>query len=31
MTRMNDHPTLITETIQGEQRLLGIITPFDLL
>lgn len=31
LPRMNDHPTLVTEKIQGEERLLGILTPFDLL
>jgi hypothetical protein len=31
LPRMNDHPTLVTEEIQGEERLLGIITAFDLL
>jgi CBS domain-containing protein len=31
LSRMNDDPTLVTEKIQGEERLLGIITAFDLL
>ena len=29
--RMNDRPTLVTEKILGEERLLGILTAFDLL
>jgi len=28
---MNDDPTLVTEKIDGQERLLGIITAFDLL
>lgn len=31
LRRMNDDPTLVTEKIQGGERLLGIITAFDLL
>ena len=31
LTRMNEDPTLVTEKIDGEERLLGIITAFDLL
>lgn len=31
LTRMNDDPTLVTEKIEGQERLLGIITAFDLL
>jgi len=31
LTRMNEDPTLVTEKIEGEERLLGIITAFDLL
>jgi CBS domain-containing protein len=31
LPRMNDDPTLVTEKIDGEERLLGIITAFDLL
>ena len=31
LPRMNDRPTLVTEKIEGEERLLGIITAFDLL
>ena len=31
LSRMNDDPTLVTEKIDGAERLLGIITAFDLL
>ena len=31
LLRMNDDPTLVTEKIVDEERLLGIITAFDLL
>jgi len=31
LQRMNERPTLVTERIQGEDRLLGILTAFDLL
>jgi CBS-domain-containing membrane protein len=31
LAQMNDDPTLVTQMIDGEERLLGIITPFDLL
>lgn len=31
LLRMNDHPTLVTEKILGEERLVGILTAFDLL
>jgi CBS domain-containing protein len=31
LQRMNDDPTLVTEKIDGQERLLGIITAFDLL
>jgi CBS domain-containing protein len=31
LQRMNDDPTLVTDKILGEERLLGIITAFDLL
>ena len=31
VAKMNTHPVLVTERIQNEDRLLGIITAFDLL
>jgi len=31
LPRMNDRPTLVTEKFAGQERLLGIITAFDLL
>ena len=31
LVQMGERPTLVTEKIQGEDRLLGIITAFDLL
>ena len=31
LVQMGERPTLVTEKIQGEERLLGIITAFDLL
>ncbi|HEV2436688.1 MAG TPA: hypothetical protein VG077_11880 [Verrucomicrobiae bacterium] len=31
LSRMNGDPTLIIEKIEGKERLLGIITAFDLL